>query len=120
MFIPWEAIDSAAQASAFMEVGHGIRTRAPALGVRVGNVEKVVCLRSSAPPKPALRASWSQSRRETGYELTYLEEALILPSKQAEFLLRYFIENPRARRELSAGETSLGFLETLLHDARRE
>ncbi len=109
LLVSWEAIEHVASIRVAQDVGHGFKSHAPALGLRLKSANLVV--------DPKTRGKWATSRQETGFDLVYLEEALVLPVHRAEFLLRYFLENPRRRAELKAGETSLGFLETLLRDA---
>ena len=118
LLISWEIIEQVASTRVAQDVGHGLKTHLPAIGLRIqNNVNSVVELKTGAPVGSKTRAKWAQSRSETGFDVVYLEEALVLPVHHAQHLIRFFLENPRRRPELKAGETSLGFLETLLRDA---
>ncbi len=120
LLIPWDAIEQVASTRVAQDVGHGLKTHVPAIGLRIqNNASLVVEFQMGAPVGSKTRAKWAISRLETGFDLVYLEEALVLPVRSAEHLIRFFLENPRRRSELKAGETSLGFLETLLRDASK-
>ena len=119
--IPWESITLIAEAKVAQDVGHGLKTHLPALGIRLtpDYPQQISELPPSGrcPLTKRTRTKLSASKTQHGFELTYLDEALVIPVEEAARLLTFFLENPRDRRELHPEQTGLGFLETLLSNS---
>jgi hypothetical protein len=68
-----------------------------------GTLVSSLCLKISGASGPGT-ADIAQTRFQTGYELTWAEEALTLPAAKAERVLRFYLENPSQRAALGTSE----------------
>ncbi|BCM91709.1 hypothetical protein IAD21_03584 [Abditibacteriota bacterium] len=118
LHIPWESIDLIATTRVAQDVGHGLKTHLPAIGIRLKPASTEQMSEVPAPGRrlltPKTRAKLTGNRTQTNFELTYFDEALVISASEAARLMNFFLENPNHRRELQTEESQLGFLEALL------
>ena len=116
--MPWVSVTLVTATKVAQDVGHGFKTHLPALGIRLkpDYPQQISELPSSGRRLLTKRThnKLLANKTQTNFELTYLDEALVIPVEEAARLLAFFLENPRDRRELNPEQTGLGFIETLL------